>query len=230
MHFFSSLAALATAGMLVNANPLQIHIDVPNDTPLQKDIQSDLNAASSPTHSVRPTDDDKLDIEFGKCYRIKDHNDEKLGLYSIYYKFGGEDGNRVFRVCRETGACKNENRNDQQVRTQEHFYLKDADGSSISNGPAWMASAGSLLYPLPNGYPNLYIAKLWGYPVCEDDDEDKDGEDCEICVSQREAYNKWNGLSTQANTKYITTSPNERQCVYLKFKKVRCPPHLMSED
>ncbi|KAI9372274.1 hypothetical protein BJX61DRAFT_542824 [Aspergillus egyptiacus] len=259
------MAAVALA-TLTTANPLQIQVDIPNPNPnlkpgagagagagagigaLRNILTPGSSSPSSPATelSVGPTpasDDDKLGIQYGQCYRVKDSNGDKLGLYGVYYQFGGQDGNRPFRVCREAGGggCKHEDRSDQTVRRHEHFYLKDLHGSSISGGATWVANGGSLLYPLPRNYPDTYKAKLWGYRVCEDPDDDDDDDDesvgvkkkkgpyCETCISQKNAWNNWNGLSTQANTRYVVTSPNADQCVYFKFTKVRCPMHMLEE-
>ncbi|KAL6228895.1 hypothetical protein BDW75DRAFT_250455 [Aspergillus navahoensis] len=236
MHL-SMIPVLALAA-LVTANPVQVQLDV---------YTPDINhpgALKDPMPPYSPADlskgstasDDKLDIQYGQCYRIRDSNDEKLGLYNNYYQFGGADGNRPFRVCREVqGACKHEDRNDQTVRRHEHFYLKDSQGSAFSRGASWMAVAGWYLHPLPWGGPPARIAQLWGYPVCTDPDIDRGGDDdpkpdCEICVSQKVAWNHYPGLSTQPRTKFIIVSRNPDQCVYLKFIKVRCPSHVMGEN
>ncbi|KAL4861769.1 hypothetical protein BDV12DRAFT_207777 [Aspergillus spectabilis] len=236
----STIPVIALAA-LANTNPVQIEPDIftpnlPELGPLQDPVPPPYSPAVP--SKGRMASDDLLDIQYGQCYRIKDSNDEKLGLHNNYYKFGGSDGNRAFRVCRESqGSCKHEGRNDQTIRRHEHFYLKDLQGSAYSNGASWMSSAGWYLWPLPKNYPQDRISRLWGYRVCTDPDTDGDGDnpnktppDCEICVSQRLAWNNYPGLTTQPNTKLILTSTNPDQCVYLKFTKVKCPSHMMGDD
>ncbi|KAL5366717.1 hypothetical protein BJX96DRAFT_180988 [Aspergillus floccosus] len=174
-----------------------------------------------------------VDLQYAKCYRITNSDDQKLGLFNNrYYQWGGREGRRIFKVCRYAsgnrgGHCKADN-DDQTVRDHRPFYLLDAQGSDISNGQAWMA-ASDWMYPLPSGWSPTLISELVGERNC-DQDEDGNDTDCFVRVKQKNSPFHRNGLADVNHNGLLYTTFNSEQTIHMKFHRVQCPEHVVSED
>lgn len=173
------------------------------------------------------------DLEYAKCYRITNSDDQKLGLFNNrYYQWGGREGRRIFKVCRHAtstrgGHCKADS-DDQTVRDNRPFYLLDSEGSDISNGQTWMA-ASDWMYPLPNGWSPTLISELVGERSCDQGDDGQDS-DCFLRVKQKNSPFHRNGLADVNHNGLLYTTFNSEQTIHMKFHRVQCPRHIESEE
>ncbi|CAG8247433.1 unnamed protein product [Penicillium salamii] len=91
-----------------------------------------------------------LPFSYGKCYHLKNHNDEYIGHQGGpigYLLFGHNANTAIFKVCANTHICES-NRQIEGVQAGEEWYLRDMEGSTLSKGPAYVVGGKpGFLYP-----------------------------------------------------------------------------------
>lgn len=162
-----------------------------------------------------------LPISYGKCYHIVNHNNEYIGHdWTVlgYLKFGRRANAAVLKVCANMQICTS-NKPSEVVQAGEEWYLYDTQGSTSSNG-------GAFIVGLKGGYLLPAVLANQNFMVFNGQNERASYSDSAIRLSAHDSgYPLQTGLHMGLITgDYIFTQPYSHEGILVDFEEVNCPP------